>query len=301
MKKVLWVKRAFDNYLRLLQGLSDRTLEDYLRELDHFMEFLGPLDLSLEDIGAGELVNYISLRRQEGLEDSSIAKVYSVLRSFFGFLIFERLREDNPMDLLKAPKVIRQHPKVFTQDEVDELLDHIDTSTPLGIRDRALFELIYSAGLRVSEVEGLTLAKVHLAQALVVVIGKGDKERFVPLGDEAVRWLKLYLEEARGALVRKEDIQEVFLNYQGKALSRKGIWKNFKRIGQLCGLEGKVHTLRHSFATHMLQGGADLRSVQELLGHASINTTQIYTHLHRDDLADFHRRFHPAGQGDFHD
>jgi integrase/recombinase XerD len=279
-------------------GLSDRTIEDYNREYSLFHSYYCEKDRAPEDIDVSLIVEYLSKRRLEGLEDASIAKVFSVLRSFFGYLIYEKVREDNPMNLLKAPKVVRNQPKVFTQEQVDRLLEVIDTNSPLGIRDRALFELIYSAGLRVSEVAGLTLAKVHLNQALVMVVGKGDKERMVPLGQQAIQWLSAYLNKARGKLVRDPMIQSLFLNYQGKALSRKGIWKNFKRIGQLCGLEGKVHTLRHSFATHMLQGGADLRSVQELLGHASINTTQIYTHIGREDLAQYHKEYHPSNLGD---
>jgi integrase/recombinase XerD len=293
-----WVLQGFSNYMTLNLGLSDRTMEDYNREYALFHNFYTDRGIEPGGIGVSLIVEYLSKRRQEGLEDASIAKVFSVLRSFFGFLIYEKVREDNPMNLLKAPKVVRNQPKVFTQEEVDQLLEVIDTGTPLGIRDRALFELIYSAGLRVSEVESLTLARVHLQQALVMVVGKGDKERMVPLGQQAVHWLSAYLNEARGKLVKDPMVQNIFLNYQGKALSRKGIWKNFKRIGQLSGLEGKVHTLRHSFATHMLQGGADLRSVQELLGHASINTTQIYTHIGREDLARYHKEYHPSNIGD---
>jgi integrase/recombinase XerD len=211
-----WVLQGFSNYMTLNLGLSDRTMEDYNREYALFHNFYTDRGIEPGGIGVSLIVEYLSKRRQEGLEDASIAKVFSVLRSFFGFLIYEKVREDNPMNLLKAPKVVRNQPKVFTQEEVDQLLEVIDTGTPLGIRDRALFELIYSAGLRVSEVESLTLARVHLQQALVMVVGKGDKERMVPLGQQAVHWLSAYLNEARGKLVKDPMVQNIFLNYQEK-------------------------------------------------------------------------------------
>ena len=181
---------------------------------------------------------------------------------------------------------------MFSSEEVDTLLDAIDMSTPLGIRDRALFELIYSCGLRVSEAVNMTLDQMFIKQGLIKIKGKGSKERIVPIGDQAIYWLNQYTNNARPALLKKR-VSFVFLNRWGKRLSRKGMWKRFKAIVEQAGLKGKIHTLRHSFATHLLKGGADLRAVQELLGHADIGTTQVYTHLDKEDLKKYHEMYHP--------
>jgi integrase/recombinase XerD len=177
---------------------------------------------------------------------------------------------------------------------VDKLLDTIDTRTPVGVRDRALFEVIYSCGLRISEAVDLTMERLYLREGLIRVIGKGGKDRLVPAGDAAVRWLNSYIADARPKLTKagKTD-SAVFLNHLGTRLSRKGMWKRFRDLCAQAGIEAKVHTLRHSYATHLLNGGADLRAVQELLGHSDISTTQIYTHIDRDDLRTYHAEFHP--------
>jgi integrase/recombinase XerD len=197
------------------------------------------------------------------------------------------------MEMVESPKLLPSTPEVFSLGEVEQLLAAIRQDTPEGLRDRTLFELIYSAGLRVSEATGLTLDRLHLVEGVVRVTGKGDKDRFVPLGSQALQWLAKYLNDARPKLLKDSRITAVFLNFRGDELGRKGIWKNFKQYAVKAGLEGKVHTLRHSFATHLLAGGADLRSVQELLGHVSINTTQIYTHVDSGELGRAHRKFHP--------
>ncbi|MDE0026755.1 MAG: tyrosine-type recombinase/integrase, partial [Spirochaetaceae bacterium] len=190
----------------------------------------------------------------------------------------------------------RRIPRVLSVAQVERFLAAIDTGTPAGIRDRALFELIYSAGLRVGEVVALDRGRLYLAQACVRVLGKGSRERIVPLGEPAVAWLGRYLTEARPHLLRRGAATDAaFLNQRGGRLSRKGIWKRFQEVCAGAGIDAKVHTLRHSFATHLLAGGADLRSVQELLGHADLTTTQIYTHVEREELHAEHRRYHPRG------
>ncbi|NNM68293.1 MAG: tyrosine-type recombinase/integrase, partial [Spirochaetales bacterium] len=219
----------------------------------------------------------MAIRKKSGVSVRSGARVLSVLRGFFDFLVFTGRRSDSPMDFVQAPKLVLQAPEVFSLKEVEALLAAIPQDSPEGLRDRALFELIYSAGLRVSEAAGLKMGKLFLKEGLVCVLGKGDKERFVPLGSQAAHWLSVWLKEGRPQLAKPLSGDAVFLNFRGGELSRKGMWKNFKAYAVRAGLEGKVHTLRHSFATHLLAGGADLRSVQELLGHASIGTTQIYT------------------------
>jgi integrase/recombinase XerD len=198
------------------------------------------------------------------------------------------------------PKILRSIPEVFSEKAVNDILDAVDIATPGGLRDRCLFEVIYSSGLRISEAAGLTLDRVHLKEGILRVSGKGRKERLVPLGAEAETWIRRYLDEGRPrlALRRKSRTSvagEVFLNYRGNPLGRKGIWKRFKEVLLKANAHGKVHGLRHSFATHLLAGGANLRAVQELLGHADISTTQIYTHVDQEALRTAHRDYHPRG------
>ena len=287
------VLAAYETYLRYQRGLSPRTVEEYLREAGFFEAARERRGWAWETIGQAEIVDYLQLRRQRGAGPRTSARILSVLRSCFEFLVFRQTRGDNPMDLVESPKLTPKTPEVFSLDEIEALLAVIPVDKPEGLRDRTLFELIYSAGLRVSEAVSLSVDKLYLGEGLVCVIGKGDKERFVPLGGQALQWLKRYLDEARPKLVRDPRVTAVFLNFRGADLGRKGIWKNFKQYAVAAGLEGKVHTLRHSFATHLLAGGADLRSVQELLGHVSINTTQIYTHVDQGKLGRQHAFYHP--------
>jgi integrase/recombinase XerD len=193
------------------------------------------------------------------------------------------------------PRSSRRIPEVYTLDQVEAILQAIDTTAPAGIRDRFLFELIYSCGLRVSEAVSLTLDRIFPREQMLRVVGKGSKERLIPIGEQALFWMQRYLAESRPALVRDKKERALFINRSGRRLSRKGMWKRFKEVLAVAGVEGKIHGLRHSFATHLLQGGADLRAVQTLLGHADIATTQIYTHVDEKQLHRQHRRFHPRG------
>jgi len=247
------------------------------------------------NLGANQLIDYLLERKLDGLDERTIAKSLSAIRSFCRFLVSRGEAESNPADLIETPHVARRIPRVFSLEEVERLLACIDLRTAAGIRDRALFELIYSCGLRVSEAADLTLERLNFREAAVRVVGKGSRERWVPLGEVASSWLRRYLEESRPSLASRRSVAWVFLNHRGERLSRKGMWKRFKEIAARAGVDGKIHTLRHSYATHLLQGGADLRSVQELLGHADIMTTQIYTHVGREELRDYHRRYHPRG------
>jgi integrase/recombinase XerD len=212
----------------------------------------------------------------------------SALRSFFRYLVSERVRSDNPAELIESPRREKKLPRVFTVEQVEAFLAAIPTDDPRGVRDRALFELIYSCGLRASEAVSLSVDDVYFAGRTIVVHGKGSKERMVPFGGEAEKYLRLWLGEQRSRLVGNRATKAVFVNYRGGRLSRKGIWKRFQDAEARSGVVGKVHTLRHSFATHLLAGGADLRTVQELLGHADVTTTQIYTHVETDALAAYH-------------
>ena len=284
---------SYETYLRYQRGLSPRTVEEYVREAGFFDTLRVERGWDWETVGQKEIVEYLQNRRGGGAGPRTAARILSVLRNCFEFLVFRQVRTDNPMDLVESPKLAPKTPEVFSLSEVEALLAAIPQDSPEGLRDRTLFELIYSAGLRVSEAASLAVDRLFLAEGLVCVVGKGDKERFIPLGGQALEWLRKYLDEGRPLLVKDRKNTAVFLNFRGGELSRKGIWKNFKQYAVRAGLEGKVHTLRHSFATHLLAGGADLRSVQELLGHVSINTTQIYTHVDQGELERQHAFYHP--------
>jgi integrase/recombinase XerD len=228
----------------------------------------------------------------ETLSRKTMARVVSSIHAFYKFMRLEGIRLDDPSELIETPKQERALPAVLAPEEVDRFLASIDPSTPRGLRDRALFELIYSCGLRISEAADLSFDRLYLRERVIRVIGKGRKERLVPFGEEAAIWLERYVEEGRPALV-KGRTDRVFLNQAGKGISRKGIWKRFDGLRDASGVDAKVHTFRHSFATHLLAGGADLRTVQELLGHSDIATTQIYTHIDAESLQGYHRDYFP--------
>ena len=291
--------------------MAELTVNAYTAEAKRYLLQLDDYEPSSGD--AQQLVDYLIDRQLGGVDARTVAKSISALRALFRFLATEERGAQaigNPADALERPRATRRIPRVLSIVEVERLLATIQTDTAPGVRDRALFELIYACGLRVSEAVGLDIGSVRLDDGSVRVLGKGARERIVPLGDVAATWLARYLRSARAKL-RRPGIRSgspararqalsgaenaLFLNQRGGRLSRKGIWKRFNELITRAGLAGKVHTLRHSFATHLLSGGADLRSVQELLGHADITTTQIYTHVDRDDLKDQHRRYHPHG------
>jgi len=227
------------------------------------------------------------------LSRKTMARIVSSLHSLFRFLKLEELRADDPSSLIETPKQERSLPAVLSPEEIDRFLAAIDTGTPQGLRDRALFELIYSCGLRISEASTLSFDGLFLDERVIRVLGKRKKERLIPFGDDAALWLRRYLDEARPKLQKSLRSERVFLNHSGKGISRKGIWKRFDLIKQALGMDAKVHTFRHSFATHLLAGGADLRTVQELLGHSDISTTQIYTHIEPESLSEYHHDYFP--------
>lgn len=292
---------AYEEYLVAEKNLAPLSVETYLRELGLYLDFLKTRGLSPEKVDARLVSAYLETRRDKGgISARSSAKAQSALRGFYRFLVREGRCAGNPAAGLKMPKILRPIPEVFSEKDIDDILDAVDISTPGGLRDRCLFEVIYSSGLRISEAAGLALDRVHLKEGILRVAGKGRKERLVPLGGEAEAWIRRYLAEARPILAAKRSSRlkpagEVFLNYLGNPLGRKGIWKRFKEILLKANARGKVHGLRHSFATHLLKGGANLRAVQALLGHADISTTQIYTHVHQEALETAHRNYHPRG------
>jgi integrase/recombinase XerD len=294
----------YRGYLIAARKRSPLTAEVYIREASLLERFLDERGTNPIEATSAELLGYLVWRQTGGalapatseapfgLTRKTMARVVSSIHAFYKFMRLEGIRIDDPSELIETPKQERSLPSVLAPEEVDRFLASIDPSTPRGLRDRALFELIYSCGLRISEAADLTFDRLYLRERVIRVIGKGKKERLVPFGDEASTWLGRYIEEGRPAL-EKSRSDRVFLNQAGKGISRKGIWKRFDGLRAASGVDAKVHTFRHSFATHLLAGGADLRTVQELLGHSDIATTQIYTHIDPENLQDYHRDYFP--------
>lgn len=285
----------FRSHLLMVRKRSALTADAYLRELASLEAFLGERGRTPMDASGEDLLSFLVWRHERGLSRTTMARVVASVHQIYKFLVLEGLRQDDPSQLIQTPRRERTLPAVLGPEEIDKFLDSIDITTPNGLRDRAIFELIYSCGLRISEAAGLTLDRLYLKERLLRVVGKRKKERIVPYGDEAYRWLKAYLENARPKFDKRRRSNLVFLNQEGEGISRKGIWKRFSGIRTASGVTAKVHTFRHSFATHLLAGGADLRTVQELLGHSDISTTQIYTHIEEEVLQDYHREYFPRG------
>lgn len=277
--------------LLLVKRDSEQTAITYKISAEEFLNWLVTEHIKLKDVSVQNLLYYIIKRKEDGCSELTIAKDISGLRALGDYLERKGMWSENPAMELDKPKAARNLPKVLSIEQIDSLLDSIDKTSLSGKRDDALFELVYSCGLRISEVCTLKLANLHLEERLILVHGKGDKERLVPFGDRAYEKLLIYLQEVRPELVKGRIVAELFVNYRGEAISRKGVWKRFKELEALSGVEAKVHTLRHSFATHLLQGGADLRSVQELLGHSDLSTTTIYTHVTDKQLEEAHEKY----------
>ena len=285
----------FYHHLGAERGLAPLTLESYAHDLQDFREFLRSLKREAwEEANLEDFQRYLSTLQTRGLSARSRARRLSALRQFFRFLQREERLPANPVELLDSPRLPLKLPEVLNEQEVEALLAAVDPSTPQGQRDAALLEVLYATGLRVSELVGLTLKQVDLRRGVVRPLGKGHKERLVPMVPQAVEKLKLYLNEGRPQLLKGKDSPFVFVNRRGGGLSRMGFWKILQNYARLAGL-GKLspHTLRHSFATHLLARGANLRVLQLLLGHADLATTQIYTHLDAERLKSAHKKAHP--------
>lgn len=285
---------AYRANLLAVERKSALTVSAYVYELERFVLWLEESSLDPVLASGEDLNRYLMARSEDGLDARSLAKGISALRSFFRFILEEGLRQDNPAMSLERPKPGRRLPRVMDQLDVDRLFESIDIGTPRGLRDRALYELMYSSGLRVSEAVALDLGDIDFPRALVLLHGKGSRERLVPFGSPAEHWLKRYLAEARPRLASRKATAAVFLNRSGDRLGRKGIWKNYSQLCAGAGGDSRLHTLRHSFATELLHGGLDLRSVQSLLGHADLVTTQIYTHVNPSRLRSAHRESLPV-------
>ncbi|MFW5812418.1 MAG: tyrosine-type recombinase/integrase, partial [Alkalispirochaetaceae bacterium] len=241
----------FNDYLAVELRLSPQTVETYMRDITAFLTHIDREGIDIVELSAQEIIDYLIDRQtqENGIEQRTVAKIVSAIRSFFHFCVLEQVRPDNPARQVELPRTKYRLPGVLQVEEVETLLEGIDITTPLGLRDRAIFELIYSCGLRISEAVGLTVSRLYLSEGLVRITGKGGKERLVPIGDEAIRWIERYLEEARPELARNSAAgNHLFINRRGQPLSRKGIWKRFNELAGRVGVEAKVHTLRHSFA-----------------------------------------------------
>ena len=283
-------------YLRDVRRMSPNTLESYARDLARLAAFAESRSAGVERLDRRDLEAFVRAQMTDGLSPRSVARLVACVRGFYKFVAVEQKLPHNPADDLRAPRAWAALPKFLGMEEVDRLLEQPDTSMPRGLRDKALIEVLYATGLRVSELIALRAGDLNLEEGYLTCIGKGDKQRMVPLGTDAVDWVRRYVRDGRPALLRKKTSPWLFVNARdGGPLSRVGFWKVLKAYGKAAGLSRELspHVLRHSFATHLLERGADLRMIQLMLGHADLSTTQIYTHVLEARLRMVYDRYHP--------
>lgn len=295
--RAFWIE-GFEDFLRFEAGNSPHTVESYRRDVLRFVQFCRAHGFEQpQGVSTRHLRNLVFHLKDLGFAPTSIRRQISALRTYFKFLVGEGVLSEDPAEQLEIPKTWSRLPDVLTPEEIDRLLSAPDLADRLAWRDRALLEVAYATGARVSELVGLTIADLLFDEALIRVIGKGNKQRLVPIGRRAQGAAALYIREIRHQLDRGHAAGRFLLNNRGTPLTRVGAWGIVKKAAAAAGIEKRVtpHTLRHSFATHMLEGGADLRALQEMLGHADLATTQIYTHVDREYLKSVHRRYHPRG------
>ncbi|HEV7501992.1 MAG TPA: site-specific tyrosine recombinase XerD [Vicinamibacteria bacterium] len=289
------IEGEYLDHLRVERAMSPHTLEAYARDLGRLTAYAARHQRSVLELRQADMTDFIGTLGGEGLAPRSVARTVHALRGFFRFAVREGRLEVDPMENLRAPRAFTALPRYLTPAQVESLLAAPDVATPLGLRDRALLEVLYATGLRASELVGLRAADIDLEVGILTCFGKGRKERLVPLGAEARRWIVRYLQEVRGGLAPAAPTAELFLNPRGRRLTRMGLWGIVRRHAVTAGVEATLtpHVLRHSFATHLLERGADLRALQAMLGHADISTTQIYTHITRERLRKVYDQFHP--------
>jgi integrase/recombinase XerD len=288
----------FLHYLVVEKGLSKNTIEAYSHGLDRFLNHLQKKGIGeASDISKTDIREFLLRLKRKGLSSRTLARNLVSIRVFFRFLTEEGLLKVNPAEEIDSPKVAKTLPEILSLMEVEKLLNQPDLAIPLGIRDRAMLEMLYATGMRVSELVRLQAHHLHLEAGYVLLFGKGSKERIVPIGKEAIDWAHRYMKESRERLLRRRETPFLFVNRSGKPMSRQQFWKIIKAYGRKAGIRKRItpHLLRHSFASHLLERGADLRSVQLMLGHVDISTTQIYTHVTGDRLKKLHQRYHPRG------
>jgi len=290
--------KGFQAYLKLEKGLSENSIEAYSRDIDKLQQFAytRPNGLKPDAFNLDDLRQFINWINELGMIPASQARILSGIKSFYKYLLAENMIKNNPAELLESPKKQRKLPDTLSYQEINKLIETINLSKPDGTRNKAIIEVLYSCGLRVSELTELKLSNLYLEIEFVKVIGKGNKERLVPIGGEAIKALKLWIEHDRVHIpIKKGEEDMVFLNRRGSRLSRVYIFMLIKQLAEAAAIKKSIspHTLRHSFATHLVEGGADLRAVQEMLGHESITTTEIYTHLDREYLKETIVSYHP--------
>ncbi|MGX7106858.1 site-specific tyrosine recombinase XerD [Hutsoniella sourekii] len=288
----------FIRYLAIDLGRSENTQTSYRNDLDRFINYLKQEEIqSIQEVKELDIQAYLIDLKANNLSAATTSRHITSLKQFFQFLLRENIIQESPMSLIQAPKNKKHLPTILNTDEIDRLLEAPDTTTNNGLRDRSIFELMYASGLRVSELISLTMDELHLQMGFIQTVGKGNKERLVPIGGEAEYWLKRYLDEVRPIYANKaaNSNDSIYLTQRGNTFTRQGIWKNLNKYVQIAGIDKKIspHILRHSFASHLLENGADLRMVQELLGHSDISTTQIYTHLTKTRLQEVYRKNFP--------
>lgn len=298
---MLWAehRKAFQRYLRLERGLRPNSLKAYDRDLRHLESFIQDYSPKLPvQVSSDDLSQFLRFRYEQGMSARSQARMISAIRGFYKYLIEENLLEVNPCELIEMPKLGAQLPDVLSVEEMVSIIEAVDMSATHGTRDRAILEMLYGCGLRVSELCGAMRSNILFDEDLMRIIGKGGKERYVPFTGQAKKYLRLYLEHERVHIQEKKGNEDyIFLNHLGRAISRISVFHIVKRNTERAGVRKRVspHTFRHSFATHMVQAGADLRAVQEMLGHSSITTTEIYSHLDRAYIKETIESFHPFG------
>lgn len=295
--------RRFLDALWIERGAAANTLAAYRSDLNLFARWLRARGVALTQAGAADIKEYLASRNARGGKPAepftprTQARLLSALRRFFRLLVRESLRSDDPSALIAPPKIGRGLPRTLAAGQIESLLAAPDAATALGLRDRAMLELMYASGLRVSELVHLPIHQVHLERGVAHLVGKGGRERLVPIGEEAMHWLRLYLRRARPELLGPRNCEALFLSNRGAAMTRHNFWRLVRRYARAAAITTPLspHTLRHAFATHLLEHGADLRAVQMLLGHSDLSTTQIYTHVTRARLLAMHEKFHPRG------
>jgi integrase/recombinase XerD len=291
-------RKGFEAYLKLERSLSKHSIEAYLNDVEKLSQYFDAMGkpLNLHLLKLADLRDFITWLNELGMQANTQARIISGLKAFFSYLIEEEIITDNPSALLEAPKLSRKLPDTLNIHEIDRLIDAIDASKPEGMRNKAILEMLYGCGLRVSELVELKLSNIFSATEFIKIIGKGNKERLVPIGSVALKFLDIYVSQVRVHLnIKKGHEDYIFLNRNGSRLSRISIFNIIKSLAITAGITKSIspHTFRHSFATHLIEGGADLRAVQDMLGHASITTTEIYMHLDRDYLKEVVKTFHP--------
>jgi len=305
MSDIDFFRKQFINYLRLEKSLSENTISNYLFDLDKFINYLNE-EQSIDKVGlvTDKLIeSYIYFLRNKKSKTGEYYSIISInrhissLKTFFKYLLAEKNIETNPTDIIDAPKSTRKLPEVLTIQEIDKMFMQTNIEDKFEIRDRAIMETIYASGLRVSETVSLRINDIFFKEGIVRVFGKGSKERIVPIGSSAIKYINLYLENSRPYFAKSISEDFIFLNFRGNYLTRMAIWNIIQKYSSRAGIKKAMHPhiLRHSFATHLLEGGADIRIIQEMLGHSDISTTQIYTHIDREYLIEVHKTYHPRG------